>query len=144
MRIITATYLSMRYPVTSFYQQDIIPSAKASYNQLKKGYDLGAFSFLDLLDAQRTLNRVESEYLDNMLTKITLPGSIGLAIAAIIPYVLVKFFKISFEYASFFGGTGLLIIVGVGMDTVQQIESHLSMRHYDGFVKKAKIRGRRQ
>lgn len=84
-----------------------------------------------------------AEYLDNILTKITLPGSIGLAIAAIIPYVLVKYFGISFEYASFFGGTGLLIIVGVGMDTVQQIESHLSMRHYDGFVKKGKMRGRR-
>ncbi|MCK5077202.1 MAG: preprotein translocase subunit SecY [Calditrichia bacterium] len=84
-----------------------------------------------------------AEYLDNILTKITLPGSIGLAIAAIIPYVLVKFAGISFEFASFFGGTGLLIVVGVGMDTVQQIESHLSMRHYDGFVKKGRMRGRR-
>ncbi len=84
-----------------------------------------------------------AEYLDNILTKITLPGSIGLAFAAIIPYILVKVFKISFSYASFFGGTGLLIIVGVALDTVQQIESHLSMRHYDGFVKKSRIRGRR-
>ena len=58
---------SAELEILHHYQKDIIPSAKASYNQLKKGYDLGAFSFLDLLDAQRTLNRVESEYLDNML-----------------------------------------------------------------------------
>lgn len=84
-----------------------------------------------------------AEYLDNILTRITLPGSIALAFVAIFPYILVKVFKISFNFASFFGGTGLLIIVGVVLDTIQQIESHLSMRHYDGFVKKSRIRGRR-
>jgi len=57
-----------------------------------------------------------AEYLDNILTRITLPGSIALAIVAIIPYILVRIFHISFGYASFFGGTGLLIIVGVALD----------------------------
>jgi len=58
---------SAELEIIHHYQNDIIPSAKASYNQLNKGYNLGAFSFLDLIDAQRTLNRVQSEYLDNML-----------------------------------------------------------------------------
>lgn len=84
-----------------------------------------------------------AEYLDNILTRITLPGSIALAFVAIFPYILVKLFNISYEYASFFGGTGLLIIVGVVLDTLQQIESHLSMRHYEGFIKKSRIKGRR-
>ncbi len=84
-----------------------------------------------------------AEYLDMILTRITLPGSIALAFIAIIPYFLVKFFNVSYNYASFFGGTGLLIIVGVALDTIQQIESHLYMRHYDGFMRGGRIRGRR-
>ncbi|NOX36133.1 MAG: preprotein translocase subunit SecY [Calditrichaeota bacterium] len=84
-----------------------------------------------------------AEYLDMILTRITLPGSIALALIAIIPYFLVKFFNVSYNYASFFGGTGLLIIVGVALDTIQQIESHLYMRHYDGFMRGGRIRGRR-
>ena len=84
-----------------------------------------------------------AEYIDNILTKLTLPGSIFLAIVAIFPYFIVKFTKVNFEFASFFGGTSLLIIVGVALDTLQQIESHLLMRHYDGFMKSGKLRGRR-
>ncbi|MCD4692351.1 MAG: preprotein translocase subunit SecY, partial [Calditrichales bacterium] len=84
-----------------------------------------------------------SEFLDNILTKITLPASIFLAVVAIIPAMLAKWFQIPFSLASFFGGTGLLIIVGVALDFLQQIESHLFMRHYDGFMKSGKIRGRR-
>ena len=84
-----------------------------------------------------------AEYLDNILTRITLPGSIALALVAVIPYFLVKGFNISFGYASFFGGTGLLIIVGVALDFIQQIESHLYMRHYEGFSRGGKIKGRR-
>jgi len=84
-----------------------------------------------------------AEYLDNILTRITLPGSIALAIIAIIPYILVKSFNISYNFASFYGGTGLLIIVGVALDTIQQIESHLFTRHYDGFMRGGKVRGRR-
>ena len=83
-----------------------------------------------------------SEFIDNILTKITLPGSIFLAIVAILP-ALVGAWGVSGNFAQFFGGTSLLIIVGVALDTLQQIESHLLMRHYDGFMKSGKIKGRR-
>jgi preprotein translocase subunit SecY len=83
-----------------------------------------------------------AEFIDNILTKITLPGSIFLAIVAILP-AFVSRFGVSGSFAQFFGGTSLLIIVGVALDTLQQIESHLLMRHYDGFMKSGKIRGRR-
>ena len=83
-----------------------------------------------------------SEFIDNILTKITLPGSIFLAIVAIMP-AFVSGFGVSSQFAQFFGGTSLLIIVGVALDTLQQIESHLLMRHYDGFMKSGKLRGRR-
>ncbi len=84
-----------------------------------------------------------AEYLDSILTRITLPGSVALAFVAIIPYILVNAFRISYSYASFFGGTGLLIIVGVALDTIQRFESHLYMRHYEGFMRGGRIRGRR-
>ncbi len=83
-----------------------------------------------------------SEFIDNILTKITLPGSIFLAIIAILP-AFVGAWGVSGTFAQFFGGTSLLIIVGVALDTLQQIESHLLMRHYDGFMKSGKIKGRR-
>jgi len=83
-----------------------------------------------------------SEFIDNILTKVTLPGSIFLAFIAIFPYILMKVIDIDYQLASFFGGTSLLIIVGVALDTLQQIESHLLMRHYDGFLKSGKMRGR--
>jgi preprotein translocase subunit SecY len=83
-----------------------------------------------------------AEFIDNILTKITLPGSIFLAIIAILPAFISKF-GVSSSFASFFGGTSLLIIVGVALDTLQQIESHLLMRHYDGFMKAGKLKGRR-
>ncbi|MBK7632695.1 MAG: preprotein translocase subunit SecY [Ignavibacteriales bacterium] len=83
-----------------------------------------------------------SEFIDNILTKITLPGSIFLAIVAILP-AFVSAWGVSGSFAQFFGGTSLLIIVGVALDTLQQIESHLLMRHYDGFMKAGKIKGRR-
>ncbi|MEZ5063372.1 MAG: preprotein translocase subunit SecY [bacterium] len=80
-----------------------------------------------------------SEYIDRILTHITLPGAIFLAAIAILPFVLINKTGVPF----FFGGTGLLIVVGVALDTLQQIESHLLMRHYDGFLKKGRLRGRR-
>lgn len=83
-----------------------------------------------------------SEFIDNILTKITLPGSVFLAIIAILPTFVSKF-GVSGSFASFFGGTSLLIVVGVALDTLQQIESHLLMRHYDGFMKSGKLKGRR-
>lgn len=84
-----------------------------------------------------------SEFIDNILTKITLPGSIFLALIAIFPYFIMKFVNVSYNFASFFGGTSLLIVVGVALDLLQQLESHLLMRHYDGFMKGGRIRGRR-
>ncbi|MBU2471453.1 MAG: preprotein translocase subunit SecY [Bacteroidetes bacterium] len=86
--------------------------------------------------------RNTSDFIDNILTKITLPGSIFLAIVAILPTFMMKF-GVTGSFASFFGGTSLLIIVGVGLDTLQQIESHLLMRHYDGFMKSGHLKGRR-
>jgi preprotein translocase subunit SecY len=83
-----------------------------------------------------------SDFIDNILTRITLPGAVSLAIIAILPTFLTKFGNVTQGFAQFFGGTSLLIIVGVGLDTLQQIESHLLMRHYDGFMKSGKTRGR--
>ena len=83
-----------------------------------------------------------ADFIDNILTKITLPGSIFLAIIAILPTMMIKM-GVTPNFASFFGGTSLLIVVGVALDTLQQVESHLLMRHYDGFMKSGKLRGRR-
>ncbi|MBH50121.1 MAG: preprotein translocase subunit SecY [Candidatus Marinimicrobia bacterium] len=85
-----------------------------------------------------------AEFIDNILTRVTLPGSIFLAFIAIFPYILMNAMDVGYDLASFFGGTSLLIIVGVALDTLNQIESHLMMRHYDGFLAKGKIRGRRR
>ena len=79
-----------------------------------------------------------AEHIEKILTRITLPGAIFFAAIAILPWVLIRQLNINY----FFGGTGLLIVVGVALDTLQQIASHLLMRHYDGFMKKGKIRGR--
>ena len=85
-----------------------------------------------------------AEYIDNILTRITLPGAIFLGLIAIFPAIITKQMNVSYNFASFFGGTGLLIMVGVSLDTLQQIESHLLMRHYDGLMKSGKLRGRRR
>ena len=80
-----------------------------------------------------------AEYIDRVLTRVTLPGAVFLAVIAILPDLMISFLNVPF----YFGGTGLLIVVGVGLDTLQQIESHLVMRHYDGFMTKGKLRARR-
>jgi preprotein translocase subunit SecY len=81
------------------------------------------------------------EFLDSIMSKITLPGSVFLAAVAILPSLAVQA-GISAEFAHFFGGTTILILVGVVLDTLQQIESHLLMRHYDGLMKSGRIKGR--
>jgi preprotein translocase subunit SecY len=83
-----------------------------------------------------------SEFIDTILTRITLPGSIFLGFVAILPAFAMQA-GVSQGFATFFGGTSLLILVQVTLDTLQQIESHLLMRHYDGFMKSGKMRGRR-
>ena len=104
-----------------------------------------------------------AEYIDTILTRLTLAGSIYLAMIAILPEFLITGFRVApipfigeqldallprfvtegMNVTFYFGGTSLLIIVGVAMDTVQQVESQLIMRHYDGFMRKVRIRGRR-
>ena len=81
------------------------------------------------------------EYLDSIMSRITLPGSLFLAFVAILP-AFAKILGISIQFSQFFGGTTLLIMVGVVLDTLQQIESHLLMRHYDGLMKSGRIKGR--
>jgi len=79
-----------------------------------------------------------ADYINSVIVRITLPGAIFFAFIAVIPTFLIKYARLPF----YFGGTGLIIIVGVALDTLKQIESHLVMRHYDGFMKKGKLRGR--
>ena len=81
------------------------------------------------------------EFLDTVMSRITLPGSIFLAIIAVLPSIAVKS-GVSAQFAQFYGGTSLLILVGVVLDTLQQIESHLLMRHYDGLMKSGRVKGR--
>ena len=82
-----------------------------------------------------------SEYIDTILTRITLPGAIYLALVAIFPSFAVML-GVTTEFSQFFGGTSLIIMVGVVLDTLQQVESYLLMRHYDGMMKSGKLRGR--
>jgi preprotein translocase subunit SecY len=81
------------------------------------------------------------DFFDSIMSRITLPGSIFLAIIAILPSIAVKI-GITPQFAQFYGGTTLLILVGVVLDTLQQIESHLLMRHYDGLMKSGRVKGR--
>ena len=85
--------------------------------------------------------RKTAEYIDSIMSRITLPGSIFLAIIAILP-AFAMMLGVNNQFASFYGGTSLLILVGVILDTLQQIESHLLMRHYDGLMKTGRLRGR--
>jgi len=83
-----------------------------------------------------------SDYLHNAMSRITLAGAIFLTVIAIIPILLSREMNIPPAVSTFFGGTSLLIMVGVMLDTMRMVESHLLMRHYDGFLKKGKLRGR--
>ena len=85
--------------------------------------------------------KATAQFIDDVISRITLPGSIFLAIIAIVP-ALASLVGVSTNFARFFGGTSLIILVGVVLDTLQQIESHLLMRHYDGLMKTGRIKGR--
>jgi len=82
-----------------------------------------------------------ADYIDSIMSRITFPGSLFLALVAILP-AFASYFGVSREFSQFFGGTSLLILVGVVLDTLQQVESHLLMRHYDGLLKSGRIKGR--
>ena len=85
--------------------------------------------------------KATADYIDTVMSRITWPGALFLVVIAILP-PFARLFGISREFAQFFGGTSLLIMVGVVLDTLQQIESHLLMRHYDGLLKSGRIKGR--
>ncbi|MGL5890344.1 MAG: preprotein translocase subunit SecY, partial [Bacteroidia bacterium] len=82
-----------------------------------------------------------AEFIDQVMSRITLPGSLMLAFVAILPAIVINM-NVTDEFASFYGGTSILILVGVVLDTLQQIESYLLMRHYDGLMKSGRIKGR--
>jgi preprotein translocase subunit SecY len=83
-----------------------------------------------------------SDYLHNSMSRITLAGAVILVVIAVIPQILYDWMKVPRPVGQFFGGTSMLITVGVLLDTMRQMESHLLMRHYDGFLKKGKLKGR--
>lgn len=83
-----------------------------------------------------------AKFLDYIMTRLTLAGSIFLVLIAVLPQILMQYWQISPKIAHFFGGTGALIAVGVSLDTMRQVETYLLQRHYDGFLKKGRIRGR--
>src|SRR6266576_423346 len=83
-----------------------------------------------------------SDYLHNAMSRITLAGAVALTIIAVIPILLARGLQIPYPVATFFGGTSMLIMVGVLLDTMRQMETHLLMRHYDGFLKKGRLKGR--
>jgi preprotein translocase subunit SecY len=83
-----------------------------------------------------------SDYLHKSMSRITLAGAIFLMVIAVIPIILSRQMSIPYDVSQFFGGTSILITVGVLLDTMRQVESHLMMRHYDGFLKKGRLRGR--
>ena len=85
-----------------------------------------------------------AEYMDFIINRITLPASIFLAVIAVAPDLLGRWLNIPHQVADFFGGTALLIVVGVSLDTIKQIESQLIMRHYEGFMKRGRIKGRQR
>jgi preprotein translocase subunit SecY len=82
--------------------------------------------------------RNTADYIHKILNRITFVGAVFLALAAVIPTIALSFLHSPF----FFGGTSIMIVVGVALDTLRQVESHLMMHHYEGFMKKAKLRGR--
>jgi len=83
-----------------------------------------------------------AEFFEKTMNRITLPGAVFLAAIAVFPSVIAGYMNVNYTISQFFGGTGLLIIVGVMLDTMRQVESHLVMRHYEGFMRKGRIRGR--
>ena len=117
---------------TYFYTAIIFNPKDMADNMKKKGGFIQGFR----------PGKPTSDYIATILTRITLPGSLFLALIAIMPTFATNIFGVTTSFASFFGGTSLLIMVGVVLDTLQQIESYLLMRHYDGFMKSGKMKGR--
>jgi len=111
------------------------------FNPIKMADDMKQYGHF--IPGIRPGNRT-ADYLEKLMTRITLAGAAFLAAIAILPQIINRGLNISHEAASLYGGTGLLIVVGVALDMVQKIESHLLMRHYGGFLKGSKLRGSRR
>jgi len=126
----TVLYVSMIIFFAYFYTAMVLNPIEMADNMKKYGGFIPG----------RKPGKKTSEYINNVLVRITLPGAAFFAFIAVLPEFMSKWANLPF----YFGGTGLIIIVGVALDTLQQIESHLVMRHYEGFMKKGKLRGRRR
>ena len=145
----------IKHPVTQTVSQALTPGSVA-YEALYVAfiiffcyfYTAVTFNPVDVADNMKKYGgfvpgirpgKKTAEYIDKILTRITLGGAIYVSVICVLPSILISRFNVPF----YFGGTGLLIVVGVAMDTIQQIESHLITRHYEGFLKKGQIKGRR-
>lgn len=124
----TILYVSMIIFFAYFYTALVLNPTEMAENMVKYGGHIPG----------KKPGKKTAEYISSVLTRITLPGAVFFAFVALMPEIMSNTFKLPF----YFGGTGLIIVVGVALDTLQQIESHLVMRHYDGFMKKGKLRGR--
>jgi preprotein translocase subunit SecY len=145
----------IKHPVTQTVSQALTPGSVA-YEALYVAfiiffcyfYTAVTFNPVDVADNMKKYGgfvpgirpgKKTAEYIDKILTRITLGGALYVSAVCVLPSILIARFNVPF----YFGGTGLLIVVGVAMDTIQQIESHLITRHYEGFLKKGQIKGRR-
>ena len=145
----------IKHPVTQTVSQALTPGSVA-YEALYVAfiiffcyfYTAVTFNPVDVADNMKKYGgfvpgirpgKKTAEYIDRILTRITLGGALYVSAVCVLPSILIARFNVPF----YFGGTGLLIVVGVAMDTIQQIESHLITRHYEGFLKKGQIKGRR-
>lgn len=126
--IYTTIYVGLIIFFAYFYTAIVLNPTEMAENMVKYGGHIPG----------KKPGKKTAEYISSVLTRITLPGAVFFAFVALLPEMMRKFFNLPF----YFGGTGLIIVVGVALDTLQQIESHLVMRHYDGFMKKGKLRGR--
>lgn len=124
----TILYVAMIIFFAYFYTAIVLNPTEMAENMIKYGGHIPG----------KKPGKKTAEYISRVLTRITLPGAVFFAFIALVPELMTALFKLPF----YFGGTGIIIVVGVALDTLQQIESHLVMRHYDGFMKKGKLRGR--
>lgn len=124
----TILYVGLIIFFAYFYTAIVLNPTEIAENMVKNGGHIPG----------KKPGKKTAEYINTVLTRITLPGAVFFAFIALLPEIMSHRFDLPF----YFGGTGLIIVVGVALDTLQQIESHLTMRHYDGFMKKGKLRGR--
>jgi preprotein translocase subunit SecY len=124
----TVIYVTLIIFFAYFYTAIVLNPTEMAENMVKYGGHIPG----------KKPGKKTAEYINSVLTKITLPGAVFFAFVALSPEMMTTWLDLPF----YFGGTGLIIVVGVALDTLQQIESHLVMRHYDGFMRKGKLRGR--